>query len=219
MVNMPISKILPDGRVEVYNTKTGEVKQVTVQELRAISPNLVPQYEKFVQTQQIVNAGANVPADEVTRQVLASSIASGDVKPQLSADEQKKQDAKMNAARIIQQAEDLYYGKADTTSDDLAYGRIGGLLQSVSGKLGYNPSLTTYENFLESIRPTLARAAGDVGALSEQEQRAAIKILPKATSTKEEAARAFKEVRRKFGILDTPTKTSTGSKFKIEAIE
>lgn len=43
---MPISKYNPDGTVDIYNTKTGEVRSgVVPQELGAISPKLVAEYQ------------------------------------------------------------------------------------------------------------------------------------------------------------------------------
>src|SRR3990167_4218810 len=44
---MPISKYNPDGTVDIYNTKTGEVKSgIFPEQLSAISPKLMAEYQK-----------------------------------------------------------------------------------------------------------------------------------------------------------------------------
>jgi len=137
-----------------------------------------------------------------------------------TADQIKQETAKKNSERIINQLEDSYFKKKNDPRDDMSYGRLGGLWQNFLAKIGYNPDLRAYQALVESDRPSLARAAGDVGNLSETEQKAAIKILPNEFSTPEEAKKQFKLLKEKFGIdLMPKTETKSKNKFTIEAIE
>ena len=64
---MPISKLLPDGRVEIYNSKTGAIKQVTPEELPSFNPALVGDYlkmKKLVETPDPVKELANIKAKQ-----------------------------------------------------------------------------------------------------------------------------------------------------------
>jgi len=120
-------------------------------------------------------------------------------KAQLSAAEQKKLDAATNADRILKQLEDNYYG-AKGAEGDLAKGRVGGISATLLEKIGMNAPLRNYKDLLVSIRPTLAKAAGDAGNLALQEQIMAGKVIPTAFATPEEAALKFKTVRARFGL-------------------
>jgi len=119
-------------------------------------------------------------------------FASG-IKPK-SEDELKKERAKAELANTLDLLEEKYF------TNKIAQGRIGGLLSNLLQKAGYNANLTDYSSLRESIKPTLVRAAGDVGALNLPEQEAAIKSIPTEFSTLEEATKQFETTRRKFGI-------------------
>ena len=116
-----------------------------------------------------------------------------------TADQIKKENALATSDRIITQLEDLYFG-TQGEKGDLSKGRLGGLLAIGSEKVGMNEALRTYKTTKASIRPMLVRAMGDVGALSEAEQRAAVKQLPTEFSTPEEALKAFSAMRQKLGL-------------------
>lgn len=120
----------------------------------------------------------------------------------LSPVELKRKSAKEDAERIIGQLEELYFGNLKTNRDNLAYGRLGGLSQKLLSIAGMNASLKTYENTRNAVRPTLARAAGDVGNLNISEQQQAVAQLPTGFSTTDEAIRGFREARRRFGLSD-----------------
>jgi hypothetical protein len=57
-------------------------------------------------------------------------------------------------------------------------GRIQGLGNVVSGALQTDPNIAAYSSFMMGLRPVLSRGLGDVGNLSEQEQKAAMSLLP-----------------------------------------
>ena len=202
---MPINKILDDGRVEIFNSKTGEIKQVSPEELSSYNPAMVEQYLKL---KEEVEDPSEKLADIEAEETL-NRIDEGGYTPGLTTDERKKELAKKEAARLIDQLEDSYFGDLENTKDDLSYGRGGGLIASAKAALGVNPELRTYKALRKSVRPTLARAAGDVGNLSEPEQKAAVKVLPTAFSTPEEAKMAFETLRRKMGVEERDIEQGT----------
>lgn len=163
----------------------------------------------------------NVADIAKTNPQLAQKAITAGAQPKqaLSADEMKRQNAKDVAERIVSQLEAQYYQGQD--KPQLASGRIGGLFQDLLAKAGYNPKLNIYNATVSSDRPSLARAAGDVGNLSAPEQEAAVKQLPSAYSTAEEANLGFQELRKRLGLKPkTSKKQSSGSsKYTIEAVQ
>lgn len=160
----------------------------------------------FVQKRQAEGiAGGGVPlgeiqADPTLRGIQLQQVETGTFKPKLSAAEEKKVTAKSDAEKLVSQLEKAYYGASKTAADDLGYGRLGGLLASGKAAIGSHPALKTYQALVKSSRPTLARSAGNVGNLTEPEQKAAVKLLPGAFSTPEEASLGFAALREKFGL-------------------
>lgn len=59
--NMPISKINQDGTVEIYNTKTGQRKNVKPQELGQYSPSLVKEYSDYSKANESITGGSQNP--------------------------------------------------------------------------------------------------------------------------------------------------------------
>ena len=137
-------------------------------------------------------------------------------KVEQSETEKTRLSKKAEAEKIISQLEDMYFA-----SKDLSSGRLGGIGEKIKSMFGFNEPLKSYESIISSIRPTLARAAGDVGALSEVEQKAAVKPLPTAYSTPEEAIAGFTAIRKRFSapmrdyndVLDEETKTALAPEF------
>jgi len=118
-----------------------------------------------------------------------------------SVEEQKISRSKEATEQIITQLEELYLGGRLFSGGKGVGARISGKAREISAKLGYEPDIMVYMSMVDSVRPTLARAAGDVGNLSEAEQIAAVGALPQSpTATKEEAIKGFQEMRRKFGL-------------------
>lgn len=140
-----------------------------------------------------------------------SSFFPGAKPKEISDADQKKIDAKNNAERIVNQLENLYYGEKGPEGN-LSSGRLGGIGATISKALGFNQPLSTYSAARTAARPTLARAAGDVGNLSAPEQEAAVKLLPTQYSTPEEAAAGFQAIREKFGLNPKDLSSEIGPK-------
>jgi hypothetical protein len=128
----------------------------------------------------------------------------------------------------LTQLEDMYFA-----SKDLSSGRLGGIGQKIMSMFGFNEPLKSYDSIISSMRPTLAKASGEVGNLTETEQKAAVAPLPNGLSTPEEAIAGFASIRRRFGLnqrdysdmLDEDTKSVLTPEFydnlnkRITAIE
>lgn len=55
---MPIKRILPNGRIEIFNNKTGETAEVAPQELGTYNPRLIEDYNKLKSYNDSVSSGA-----------------------------------------------------------------------------------------------------------------------------------------------------------------
>jgi len=139
--------------------------------------------------------GANTPSELI-------AVYNNFLKPpEISADEKKAVEAKRKVKTAIDLLEKKYYnGQANPK---LAYGRAGGMLQTLKSKVmdNGNPELRAYEGLVKSIRPALVKAMGDTGNLSETEQQAAIAGLPNAYDTPEEAKLKFETLKQKFELI------------------
>ena len=202
---MPISRINPDGTVKIYNSNTGEIKDVKPEELSKFSPKLFGQYQTIKGASEGLATGmGNITSvsedfrEPVRATISASSETGKTIKGEQSADEQKRDRAKADAERVFTQLEDKYFSANDGKS--LAKGRLGGIVANVEARAGANPDLNSYRQLRDSLRPTLARAAGDVGNLALPEQVNAVKEVPTEFNTTAEAYQYFRDARKRFGL-------------------
>jgi len=103
---------------------------------------------------------------------------------------------KNDAERIVSQLEDYYF------TNNLYYGNTakGIYANTMLPILDPNAPASKYKAFLESNRPYLAKAAGDVGNLAFQEQVQAGKPFPTARFNKKSAIESFSEIRKKLNL-------------------
>jgi len=198
-------------------------KQFVISRYPDLDKSQLSQLDDLIQQQYARNiVGGGVPitdvqTDPLLRQVQAEQVATEGYKAPLTANEQKKADSQANSERIIRQLEDTYFGLDDGSKEMLASGRLEGMSKTARAKLlGINPKLKVYLDTLDSVRPTLARAAGDVGNLTETEQKAAIGAIPKATATAEEAFLGFEAMRKKFGLPERDIKSELSTPSAIQ---
>lgn len=180
-------RILSDGTVEIRNKKTGETK--------IVSPNELPSY--------------GIGYDTYATQLKAAK----EVGIETTADIEPKGSEKIESAKTaIDLLESIYLGGEGEQS--LAFGQtgFGGRLPGAGKDLQrqFAPDtfpeserLNTYKRTLESIRPQLAKAAGDAGNIALREQIMAGKGLPDEQSTPGEAIALLKAMRGKFGLEDS----------------
>lgn len=121
---MPISSYNPDGTVDIYNRKTGEVRRgVKPEDLGSISPALVAAYEgnrANIQTYTQTGDIANIPA-EARGLTISGAAAGGYEKPKTPEELEKQKQEDMNRQTAMYQAKQLA---------EMPYGRITGRLRS-----------------------------------------------------------------------------------------
>lgn len=74
-------------------------------------------------------------------------------------------------------------------------GRLKGIGLGVEGMLQTNPKVSAYNASIEGLRSQIARGLGEVGNLSEYEQRYASNLLPRITDNAETRANKIKNFR------------------------
>ena len=203
---MPISKILPDGRVEIYNTKTGEIKQVTPEELPAYNPKMVGQYLQMKgETPSPVKELADVKA---TKEL--SDIEAGVEGPQGTPEQQFKIGS---ATRAIGELERLYgRGSPENvgTGEDLSLSKGPSTIAKGAAKVGrgfgkffgidrdLTEDISKYEKQQLLARVAINQAIG-AGTPSGVELEGLMESMPSASSTDEEAKSWFESVRVLLG--------------------
>lgn len=117
-----------------------------------------------------------------------------------------KEDAKLsNASKTLDQLEGLY-SKAGGGQGLLGYGSKA----LASARL--SPDVEAYNNLRKSAAVSLARAFGEVGALSNQDIEMYAKMIPDVTSSGEAAATQFAALRER---LDTAQPVGSGQAAQI----
>jgi len=191
---MPISKINPDGTVNIYNSKTGVVKNnISPDTLGAISPRLVAEYQ-----------GMQAP-----EKVLARTETEKKLK-EMQPGAKPLDDKAESAGRLLTELESQYFGNEG--DQPLAYGKYGfggrvpGIVKGIESEIAPSKDterLNTFKRTLESKRALLAKAAGDAGNLALQEQILAGRGLPDETSTLGEAMELFRVARNVYGLPES----------------
>jgi len=135
-------------------------------------------------------------------------------KPEKTAAEIESEKKKQDSERIVTQLEDFYL------NNKLYYGNnIKGFYgDALAPKVDPNSPASKYKALLESVRPYLAKAAGDSGNLAFQEQLQASKPFPTTRFNKKSAEDSFKEIRKKMGLPERNYETSSDSNRSLDSI-
>lgn len=182
--------------------------------------------KKLTTAAEAIKRGDLYPEDLTTSKSLVLDILNKEgfkPKPKPDQADATKEKAKQEAARIVQDLEDQYFGNDKNAK--LAYGRVGGFGQFLASAAGANPDLNAYMATRTSVRPKLVKAMGDTGNFSQSEQEAAVSDIPTGFNTEEEAIKYFRNVYTKLGVPLSPRikrlyappgkKSQVGGKFKI----
>jgi len=149
-------------------------------------------------------------SDPQNSSLYDSIIEEIDRKTKLQLGVSEKAEEGEAGTRAVELLEKQYFG-ADG-EQPLAFGkagvggRIGGVFKELERKVAPgqpgSPTerLNTYIRTLESVRPQLAKMAGDAGNIAFSEQLQAGKGLPQATDTPTEAIEMMQSAREKFGL-------------------
>ena len=122
----------------------------------------------------------------------------------------KREEVKPETEQTVSTLENLFFGEGDQESLAFANeglgGRIPGVVESAKRAIAPGPPgsaterLNTYIRTLKSMRPQLAKAAGDSGNIAFAEQLQAGEGLPQATDTPTEAIDIMQATRQKFRL-------------------
>lgn len=142
-----------------------------------------------------VNIGVEQPEEKIIRQqtiqknALDIKNAAKNAKSQAEKDAENRQ---MKMKELGKTIDSFAYQMAQIPSERGLPGRITGLGGEISGRLQIDPKIAAYQSFAKGLRPQLARGLGDVGNLSEVEQKAAENLLPSISDNTETRILKFK---------------------------
>jgi len=114
------------------------------------------------------------------------------------AAEKERQVNTSKVSRLTDMANVIESRFAETSPKSGVWGPISGIIDSALKGLQITPNQVTdraYVSFVKGFRAQLARAMGDVGNLSEPEQKAAMNLVPTLLDSKETAAKKLQNLR------------------------
>lgn len=222
---MPINQILPDGRVRIVNSKTGQTKDVAPEELGSYNPRLVTDYQEALQRKQsIENAAkavsggqlkiADIPTEQRTD--VATSLSEMGYVPPEAAAEKKKSDSTKEILNFINNLEKQYSEAGGGTFGVGPGARIKGAIESGKGKLGLNEAANVYGDTSQGFAATLKSLTGDTGVLTDQDFERLAKLLPSLGSTRGESEQKFNLLRDQIAAKFGGDKTQTSFQPKVE---
>ena len=204
---MPISKYNQDGTVDIYNTKTGEVRKgIYPEQLSTISPRLVAEYQKAQAPEAKV---ARVEAEQKLK-----DIESGDVMAGVTLEQKFKVGA---ASRAVDRLEETF-GRGSSsnigTNKDLSLSSsatgLGKTLAKGEAALRhqfdskYQEDLNIYTSALENAKGIFTQAFGQ-GTPQAYEAESLLQNAPGPKSTNRETEEWFKTVRSFLGQTEKKT--------------
>lgn len=223
---MPISQILPDGKVQIYNKNTGQTAVVAPEELPKYNPAMVAEYQK-IQNEQVgvknaaeaVKTGqlkiSDIPAAQKIQVVNEITKGGGVIPGTQSAADKKKNDASKNALKLVASLEKQYQGAGGGEVDVPILSRLVGLKKDIEGGLGFNDQANRYNATKEGFAAALKQITGDTGVLTDQDYARLSKLLPGLGAKPGEAKAAFDLIRQQLaGEGQSPSKTTINPKVK-----
>ncbi len=209
---MPISKINPDGTVDVYNSKTGQVQNgVKPESLGAISPRLVAEYQGMQAPEQV--------ASRLEAEKKITELQAGGVEDTGTSEQKFRMKSALNAIDRLEQT----YGRGKNENvggkDDLSLSPSATVLGKVKGKASagikslfdsrFQEDLNIYTSALQNAKGIFTQAFGS-GTPQAFESETLLQNAPNASSTDREVTEWFKTVRAFLGKNDLPTATTGG---------
>lgn len=209
--NMPIAQINSNGTVRIYNKKTGEMRDVTPEELPMFNPALIGEYQTKLKEQQADQAtleltqSGEIDLKNLAKDnpILAKQAKDKGVKGKkvLSAADQKKADSLGGINNLIANLEKHYQAAGGGEVDVPILSRILGAQKDIGGKLGFNDSANVYNREKEGFAATLKSLTGDTGVLTDQDYARLQKLLPGLGSKPQEAKNLLNDLRSQVAAI------------------
>lgn len=127
-----------------------------------------------------------------------ASLMTADEKTEQAAKETMLKDKTTRANKLneLNKVVDYFENKINAIpSGSGLQGRLRGMGLAVEGALQTNPDVAAYQANVEGLRSQIARGLGEVGNLSEGEQKYASKLLPSITDNAETRAKKLSNFR------------------------
>ncbi len=113
----------------------------------------------------------------------------------LTAQEEQKVQVLHSGLNLVAQVERLYYNAVGEEVESGTASRVKGIFRAIS-PIATDTNFNIYQRFLDSNRAPVAKGLkGEVGNLTEEEQKQALKSFPGKFSSPKEARAAFTEIR------------------------
>lgn len=203
---MPIRQILPDGKVRIYNKKTGEEKDIAPEELGKYSPSMIGAYQKMIDQQALAKQGV-LDVGELAKTDPTSAI---NITKQngFTAPPSKEDQARSGVLGVIDTLKESYNQPTAAgvrpnpgRTDDLSAaaepgvgGRIQGFMMGAAASLNMAPDAKTYRRMKEGFVASLKEATGDTGVLTDADAARIVAAMPEFGDTDETALKAWEAV-------------------------
>jgi len=143
----------------------------------------------------------NVPkgSQVVTPSAMMTPVAKAQMTMEMGAKANALKDTQLNLSKVqrlnpIIDSVETEWMKTNPLSSAQG-GRLSGITKSAMAFTQTDPQASSYKSFIKGFRAQLARAMGDVGNLSEPEQKAAMDLVPLLSDTLEVGQEKLNKVR------------------------
>jgi hypothetical protein len=215
---MPIVKILPDGKVRIVNTKSGEVKDVLPEELKNYAPRLVADYQALITAGEVSKAGEKPVTNDLLQLALqAQKVNEPGYDPTKIPQTPEQQQVAKEAFAIFDPMKKAYNLELPSgqrpvpEQQDLARGKEGQWKEIENIKAGFNimfnkdtMNATQYKKMRTGMVSALKSFAGHAaGILTGEEIKMIQDLIPSFGDTDETAKANWQMIddilTRKFG--------------------
>lgn len=200
------SESLPSGsdqqmeQVTIRNKKTGEVKTVSQSELGQYgigdSGSIPNKEDILVAMFADMQATGGKNLSKLNTLLSAYESVFGEEETKLTEDQRKQLAGLSKAQDIVEMLSREIYDNLGV-EEDATKARISGASRKLSAKIGRDEKVSSFSKVRYGLRTQMARALGEVGNLSEPEQKAALDLLPDITMSRKEIdenVRLIKEI-------------------------
>lgn len=137
---------------------------------------------------QLFQRGAMKKVSEIPaadRSKVVQALAAAGVNPEAIAKQKEGGDVE----GVIKSLYDLY-----AVNNDLSKGRVGGVIATIQGMVGKNAPAKRYEELKNGVLSAIRSFVGEKGIMTEPDAQRIVDLLPKVTSTDEEAILAWQQI-------------------------
>lgn len=209
---MPISQILPDGKVRIYNKKTGETADVAPEQLGKYDPTLVGSYQNIITARDAVKSGQVKTSDlpDAQKPLVGSALTAAGYSPEQAAKVSAASQARHD--NIQTALSSLVASEQNLVSGGGAQGPLG-----ASAKIPFvgqylNPSGAAYQKTKIETATQLAKAITNSARPGQQVIDAYMHSLPDVADNPEFAKQKIDLLRnqinaqaKSFGYKDLVT--------------